>query len=273
MNYRHAFHAGNFADCMKHALLFWIFRAMQKKLGGVFVLDTHAGAAVYDLAATPPGPEGEWRGGIGRIGPAAAPVLAEWRGFAMAGSHYRGSPALLAAMLRPQDRLACCELRAEEAAELKRRLRRQRAEVHVRDGWLALGALLPPTGDLRRALVLIDPPYEEEEDYARLAEGLALAQKRFPAAVLAGWYPVKQRARVRTLHADVCARGLRDVLAAELWLREPIDPARLAGCGLLVANAPWGFAGAAKDMLAALLGLLGDGGADAATVVERLADE
>ncbi len=273
MNYRHAFHAGNFADCVKHALLFQLFQAMQQKPGGVFVLDTHAGAGLYDLAATPPGPEGEWRHGIGRIGLAASPLLAQWRRVALAEGRYRGSPALFAALLRPQDRLACCELHAEDAAVLKRRLGRQGAEVHQRDGWQALKALLPPPRGLRRALVLIDPPYEEEEDYTRLAQGFALAQRRFPSAVLAGWYPVKQRARVRSLQAQVQECGVRDVLAAELWLREPLDPARLSGCGLLLANVPWSFAAGVRETLTALLGLLGTGERGETVIVERLSDE
>jgi 23S rRNA (adenine2030-N6)-methyltransferase len=273
MNYRHAFHAGNFADCMKHALLFWLLRAMQRKPAGVFVLDTHAGAGLYDLAATVPGPEGEWRQGIGRIGPASAPVLAEWRALALAGNRYRGSPALLAALLRQQDRLACCECVAEEAAALRRRLRGPAVAVHCRDGWQALAALLPPAGGLKRALVLIDPPYEDEADYARLAAGFARARQRMPAAVLAGWYPVKQRARVRALQAAIREHGVRDVVAAELWLREPLDPARLAGCGLLVANPPWGFDTAARENLTALRAALGNGETGEAALVQRLTDE
>ena len=271
MNYRHAFHAGNFADCMKHALLVWLLRALQRKPGGVFVLDTHAGAGRYDLVRRPGRahrrmarrhrpPARRPAGGAGRL-------LSLVRDCGL----YPGSPVLIEALLRPQDRLACCELHPEDHAALRAAMAGGGAAVHRRDAWEALGALLPPPAGLRRALVLIDPPYEAADEFARLAAGLLRGHARFATGVFAAWYPIKHRAPVRAFHTAIRDSGLRDVVAAELWLRAPLDPARLNGCGLLVVNPPFGFEAAAARILAALLARLGTGEAGQGVSVERLA--
>jgi 23S rRNA (adenine2030-N6)-methyltransferase len=273
VNYRHAFHAGNFGDCMKHALLVWLMRALQRKPAGVFVLDTHAGAGRYDLGAGPAERTGEWRSGIGRLLEAPPPALGDYVTLVRECGLYPGSPVLLNALLRPADRLACCELHPDEHAALRAALAGRGVAVHRRDAWEALGALLPPPGGLRRALVLIDPPFEADDEFTRLAAGLAKGHGRFPSGVFAAWYPIKHRAPVRAFHAAVRESGLSDVVAAELWIREPLDAARLNGCGLLVANPPWGFEVAAPEILAALLAALGDGEAGRGVALERLADE
>jgi 23S rRNA (adenine2030-N6)-methyltransferase len=140
MNYRHAFHAGNFADCVKHALLVWLVRAMQRKEAGLFILDTHAGIGAYDLTSEAATRTGEWRAGIGRLVDAPPGALADYVGLVKASDSYPGSPALVRALLRPQDRLVCCELHREDVATLRRRFARDRqVEVHHRDGWEALG--------------------------------------------------------------------------------------------------------------------------------------
>lgn len=276
MNYRHAFHAGNFADCLKHALLVWLLRALQKKPAGVFVLDTHAGAGRYDLSSDPAERTGEWRAGIARLLTSPPPVLADYVSLVQDCGLYPGSPVLIDALLRPQDALACCELHPEDSAALHRALARKGPEspiaVHRRDGWEALGALLPPPHH-RRALVLIDPPYEAPDEYERLAAGLRLGLRRFPTGVFAAWYPVKHLAPVHALRGALREAGLRDLVAAQLWLREPLDPARLNGCGLLVAHPPWGFEAAAQAILAALLERLGSGEPGQGIAVERWADE
>ncbi len=165
MNYRHAFHAGNFADCMKHALLVWLLDAMQRKPGGVFVLDTHAGIGRYDLAGPEAQRTGEWQGGIGRLLDDPPDALKRYIALVHALGLYPGSPALIRAMLRPQDRLACCELHPEDAIALRRLFARDpQVAVHQRDAWEAIGALLPPAQ--KRALVLIDPPYEQPDEFA-----------------------------------------------------------------------------------------------------------
>ena len=273
MNYRHAFHSGNFADGMKHALLVWLLRAMQRKPAGVFVLDTHAGAGRTDLSAGPAERTGEWRAGIGRLLDDPPPALADYVGLVRDCGLYPGSPVLAEALLRPQDRLACCELHPEEHAALRAVMAGGGAAVHRRDAWEALGALLPPPAGLRRALVLIDPPYEAADEFSRLAAGLLRGHARFPTGVFAAWYPVKHRAPVRAFHTAMRESGIADIMAAELWLREPLDPARLNGSGLLVVNPPFGFEAAAQGLLAALLGRLGTGEAGQGIAVERIADE
>jgi 23S rRNA (adenine2030-N6)-methyltransferase len=317
VNYRHEFHAGNFADCVKHALLVALLRALQRKPGPLFVLDTHAGAGHYDLrgerasrtneAATGilrllgGSPEGPRRGPVraradalavgrdtARIGgdvttniPGTATLhhatsaagsvgvledyLARVRGLGL----YPGSPELTRSLLRPDDRLACCELHPEELVSLRRLFRGDnQVAVHQRDGWEALKALLPPVQ--KRGLVLIDPPYEDHLEFAHLAQGLALARGRFGAGVLAAWYPIKNRARER---AFFDALTLRDVIACEFTLREPVDPARLNGCGLLIVNPPYEFERQAQVILDTLMDRLGHGEPGQAALVTRLADE
>ena len=180
-------------------------------------------------------------------------------------------PRLIRALLRPDDRLACCELHPEDHAALARLLGRDRqVAVHLRDGWEALGALLPPAQ--KRGLVLMDPPYEVPGEFDRVLAGLRSASSRFGTAVLAAWYPIKHRSPVTTFLEGVRLSGLRDCVAVEVWLREPTDPNRLNGCGLLVRNPPWGFEAAAADILAALLGRL-ETGAGAGSGVVRVTDE
>lgn len=272
MNYRHAFHAGNFADCMKHALLLWLIEAMQQKPAPIFVLDTHAGAGTYDLESAEARRTGEWRAGIDRLLESPPGPLAAYVRLVRRLGLYPGSPALIRAMLRPDDRLACCELHPEEAFELRRRFARDpQVAVHRRDGWEALNALLPPKE--RRGLVLLDPPFEDPQEFSRLAHALAAAQARFRSGVFAAWYPVKHRAPVRGFHTMLQQSGIPDMVAAELLLREPVDPTRLNGCGLVVVNPPFPFEQAAPGILAALLDRLRPSLHEGETRVVRLTQE
>jgi 23S rRNA (adenine2030-N6)-methyltransferase len=272
MNYRHAFHAGNFADCVKHALLLWLLNALRRKPTPFFALDTHAGAGAYDLDTGPAERTGEWRGGIGRLLEDTPEILADYVGLVRNLGLYPGSPALIRAQLRPGDRLACCELHEEEYAALRHRfVRDQQVGVHHRDGWEALSALLPPAE--RRGLVLIDPPYEATDEFDRLMNGLRTGHARFATGVFAAWYPIKHRAPSRRFLTAVADSRLRDVLAAELWLRAPLDPARLNGCGLLVINPPFRFEEEAPAILAALLDRLGGRETGEGTALTRLTDE
>jgi 23S rRNA (adenine2030-N6)-methyltransferase len=299
VNYRHAFHAGNFGDCVKHALLVWMLRAMQRKPAPVFVFDTHGGAGRYDLSTGPATRTGEWRAGIGRLLDHPPEVLADYVGLvwelgaapspqpAPAGggggsvdslspcgrafgqgpepgqgsqrlARYPGSPALIRALPRADDRLACSDLHPEDYATLRKLFARDPCvAAHHRDAWEALGALLPPPGGLRRALVLIDPPYEAPDEFDQVLAGLKRGHRRFPSAVFAVWYPIKHRSPVRTFRDGLAASGIRDVVAAELWLREPLEPSRLNGCGLAVINPPFGFVYAAREILSGLLIRLG----------------
>ena len=272
MNYRHAFHAGNVGDCVKHALLVWLLRALQRKPAGLFVLDTHAGIGHYDLAGGPAARTGEAAAGILRLLADPPAALADYVGLVQGLGLYPGSPAIARALLRPQDRLACCELHPEDFATLRREFSGDRqVAVHFRDAWEALRGLLPPPE--RRGLILVDPPYEASDEFFRLADGLRLGHGRFPSGVFAAWYPIKHRAPVRAFHTALRDGGISDIVAAELWLREPLDAARLNGCGLLVINPPYRFEAEAPPILAALLERLGSREPGEGFSVERITDE
>ncbi len=273
MNYRHAYHAGNFADCTKHALLVWLLRALARKPAPFTVLDSHAGLGRYDLQADPAQRTGEWQTGIARLLADPPPALADYLGVIQAEGLYPGSPAIIRALLRPDDRLVCCELHTEDAAVLRREFRNDPAvAVHARDGWAALGALLPPPG-FKRGLVLIDPPYEQPDEHARAVAGLRTVAARFPTAVAVAWYPIKHYAPVRLLHEAVRLGGLRDVVAAELWLRDPTDPTRLNGNGLLVRNPPYLWDTEWPPILDALLRSLGNREPGEGVRLQRLTGE
>jgi 23S rRNA (adenine2030-N6)-methyltransferase len=270
MNYRHAYHAGNPADCVKHTLLVLLVRALTAKPKPLFVLDTHAGIGHYDLTGTEAAKTGEFRAGIARLRADPPAALADFIDLTGDANHYPGSPALIRALLRPQDRLALCELHQDDSATLKYRFGRDpQVQVHRRDGYQALTALLPPPE--RRALVLIDPPFEQPDEFATLAAALDAAWRKFPSAVYAAWYPVKHRAPVRDLFDDLASRRITDVIACEVMFRPPLDPARLNGCGVLIVNPPYGFEATARPSLTALHQALGEPGGS--INITRLADE
>ncbi len=272
MNYRHAFHAGNFGDCVKHAVLVWLLRALMRKPGPVFVLDTHAGVGRYDLRDGPAARTGEWRNGIARLVDDPPDALADYVRLVGSIGLYPGSPAIIRALLRPDDSLTCCELHPDDAVALRRCFAHDRqVAVHHRDGWEALGALVPPKQ--RRGLVLIDPPFEDPREFAELASGLAVGHARFATGVFVAWYPIKHRAPVRTFMTALRESGMRDVVAAELCLREPVDPTRLNGCGLLVINPPYRFEQDVPPILDALLDRLGNREAGEGLMIARVVDE
>ena len=268
MNYRHAFHAGNFADCVKHALLVWLLAALARKPAGFAVLDTHAGLGEYDLSSPEAQRTGEWRGGIGRLRGISDGPLAQYLALVPDAERYPGSPAIARALLRPQDRLLLNELHPEDHATLKRAFRG--IAVHKRDAHEAARALTPFPE--KRGLVLLDPPFEAPDEYDRLAETLAAVWKRARGHVQAAWYPIKHMAPVHAFHHAIRQAGIRDVIAAEFWLREPLDAARLNGCGLLVVNPPFGFEAEGGAILAALQAALADDPA-AGWRMARITDE
>ena len=240
------------------------------------VLDTHAGVGRYDLGGAEAERTGEWRGGIGRLlavrdsGLSQPEGIGDFLGLIDRLGLYPGSPAIIQALLRPQDRLVCCELHPEDHAALRAVMRGEaQVSTHLRDGYEAMRAFLPPRE--RRALVLIDPPYETPDEFTRLAEALHQACGKFPSGTFAAWYPIKSRAPARAFHAAIAETGIRDVVAAELLLREPIDPDRLNGCGLLVVNPPWRFMDEVAPMLASLAAILA--GDEGAVRVVRIVEE
>jgi 23S rRNA (adenine2030-N6)-methyltransferase len=257
MNYRHGYHAGNFADVLKHLALCELLRLLTAKDKNLFVLDTHAGAGGYDLAGDAARRTREAGDGVLRLMslpraglPAAAArylaaVSAYDRKFGPVGAglrRYPGSPRLVRAMLRPGDRYIACELHPAEALALKREFAGDRAvEVRQADGYHALKALLPPIE--RRGLVLIDPPFEAPDELGRLQRALKQALRRFATGCYAIWYPIKDEAAV---FAGSLV-GLKAV-TLELQLASPPD-GKLAACGLAVINPPWKFAEAMDEAL------------------------
>ena len=270
MNYRHAYHAGNHADCLKHAMLVWLVRALQRKSAPFCVLDMHAGAGRYDLGGAAAMRTGEWVSGIGRLLEQPVPALADYVALVNSLGLYPGSPMLTRALLRPDDRLICCELHPEEHAALQRLFNRDlQVAVHRRDAREAVSGLLPPA--FRRGLVLLDPPYEEHAEFEAVTAALVTAQRRFPTGVLCAWYPIKHRAPVRSFLDGLRDAGLRDVVTAELLLRPPLNPTTLNGSGLVVVQPPYRFEEEASGILSALHDRLQDseGGFD----IQRLTDE
>lgn len=262
MNYRHAYHAGGFADVLKHALLAWMIERLKRKEKPFCVLDTHAGIGRYDLRAEPAQKTREFEHGIARLFDAPPdadldPYLATVRRLNPDGRlrWYPGSPELARALLRRGDRLLLCELHPDDARTLRRACAHDaRVRVERMDGYLALKALLPPHE--RRGLVLIDPSFEAPDEFARIVRGLRHALRRWATGTYAVWYPVKDRAPVSAFHAQAAALAA-EALVVELLLRPDDDPETLNGCGLLVINPPWQLDGAARRVLPRLLARLG----------------
>ena len=272
MNYRHAYHAGNFADCFKHALLVALLDGLARKPTSYFVLDTHAGAGEYDLDADAARRTAEADTGIRHLLERPHPALARYVGLVAQRRLYPGSPSLIRSVARPADRLACCELYPDDARALRRLFRHDpKVEVHERSGWEALGALLPPRE--KRGLVFIDPPFEARDEFLKLAGGIARGHARFSHGVFAAWYPIKQMAAVRGLHASIKSSGIPDVIAVELHLRATTSADRLNGCGMIVVNPPYQFPDQARSIADAVLQGLGATEPGAETAVIRLSDE
>ena len=270
MNYRHIYHAGNFADVMKHALLLRLLAAMRRKPKPFLVFDTHAGIGRYDVTSEQAEKTGEWREGVGRLLEAPPSALAEYAETVRRLGLYPGSPVFAAEALRPGDRLLACELHPEDAATLRRIMRAyENVAVHERDGYEALGAFLPPPE--KRALVLVDPPFERTDEFSAAATALAKASKKFPGGVYVLWYPVKHRAPTREFFEALRLAGIKDVIAAEFLRRPDNDPTRLNGAGLAIINPPFGFETEASPILAACVTAFGEAGASAA--IERVINE
>ena len=270
MNYRHAFHAGGFVDVVKHLILTRLIEYLKLKPAAFRVIDTHAGIGRYDLAGDAAARSPEWRDGIARLlarplpdaaAALAKPYLDVVRGENPGGglAVYPGSPLLVRKLLRPQDRLFAIELHPEDAAALRTVFA---GDVQTRvielDGWLALGAQLPPKE--KRGLVLVDPPFEAEGEFERLVEGLVKAHKRFSAGVFALWYPLKDvRARDAFVGA-LAATGIPKMLRIELMVRAPATPPRLFGTGMIVVNPPFTLEADLRVLLPALVPILAEGG-------------
>ena len=264
MNYRHAFHAGNFADVVKHAVLARIIAHLKEKPAAFRVIDTHAGAGLYDLAGPEASRTGEWRDGVGKLlaaklEPAGCDLLAPYLDAIAAFNAgplkvYPGSPVLLQRWLRPQDRLVACEKEPNAARALIARLRGdRRAKAVAIDGYTALNAYVPPKE--RRGLVLIDPPFEQPDEFDALARGLAAAHRKWPTGIYALWYPGKDARETEGFSRRLSQLGIPRTLQGELVL-----PARegLRGSGLILVNPPWRLESEIAVLLPALLSVLTD---------------
>jgi 23S rRNA (adenine2030-N6)-methyltransferase len=266
MNYRHAFHAGNFADVLKHVVLTRILVHLLKKEAPFRVIDTHAGAAMYDLTGPEAARSGEWKNGIARVIDAQfdgaleellEPYLAVIRATNTSGNltRYPGSPALTASFLRKDDRLIACELEPKAAIELSRYVRKdKRIKAIEIDGWTALAAYIPPKE--RRGLVLIDPPFEETGEFRRLADALVAAHRKWPEGIYLAWYPVKDARDTAALAHMLERSGIGKILRAELNIADP-GAEGLRGSGLIAINPPWTLESELKAILPALSAALG----------------
>ncbi|HWY63494.1 MAG TPA: 23S rRNA (adenine(2030)-N(6))-methyltransferase RlmJ [Rhizomicrobium sp.] len=250
MNYRHAFHAGNFADVVKHIALVHILLHLRKKQTPFAVIDSHAGRGLYDLASEEALRTGEAANGIERLRGLTGPeALNRYLALVEEGGEkaYPGSPLLAAKLLRPQDRLAALEKHPEEAAILKKVLspfRKARAEEG--DGYARLAALLPLPE--RRGLVLIDPPFEAPDEFETAAEAVGDALRRFATGIFMLWYPIKSPAAARAFCGEVLAAGAGKALNIEIGIEA--DDSKLARAGLLVLNPPFGLDTAMNEILA-----------------------
>jgi 23S rRNA (adenine2030-N6)-methyltransferase len=287
MNYRHAYHAGNFADVVKHAVLALVLAHLSKKEAAWRFIDTHAGPGATDLSADQPARTGEWRDGIGRIAvhlglkplpgsdiaaaPAPAPpvraALAPYAQALLAANPdgvlrtYPGSPQIARALARRQDRLTLCEIHPEDGAALRARFAGdQNVKAIEIDGWLALGAFVPPKE--RRGVVLVDPPFEEPGEFERLVDGLVKAHQRWPTGIYCLWHPIKDEAAVAAYERALRATSIPKILFAELFIRER-PGTTFDGCGLAIVNPPYMLEANLRAMLPYLSQILAQGpGAD-----------
>jgi 23S rRNA (adenine2030-N6)-methyltransferase len=276
MNYRHAFHAGGFADVIKHVVLVRILTYLQDKQAPFRVIDTHAGAGLYDLTGEEARRGGEWLTGVARLMQARfsestalllKPYLDIVRAFnpQRGLEAYPGSPLIARALLRPQDRLTACEVEPNARKRLIDALRRDtQARVVDLDGWVALPAFVPPNE--RRGLILIDPPYEQKDEFERMAEGFAEAFAKWPTGMYLMWYPVKSRRATDNLARHVAgvvgaAATPGKCLRLEFSVAPQAAEPRLTSAGVLIVNPPWTLAGELRAILPELEKPLGRGGA------------
>lgn len=262
MNYRHAFHAGNFADVFKHAILARLVEYLKRKEGAFRVIDTHAGIGLYDLQASEATRTGEWQDGISRLkvgsvsaeaGALLAPYLSAIAAANPDGKlrFYPGSPWVTRQLLRKQDRLSAVELHPQDAATLQARFGGDhQVRVIELDGWLALGAHVPPKE--RRGLVLVDPPFEQPGEFMRMIDGLAAAYKRWPGGIYAFWYPIKDIAAVEAYRAALAAAGIPKILDTWLTVRRPFPESGLVGSGMTIVNPPFTLQAELEIILPAL---------------------
>jgi 23S rRNA (adenine2030-N6)-methyltransferase len=282
MNYRHGFHAGNFADVFKHVLLTRLLIYLGRKDAPFRVIDTHAGEGAYDLSSEEAERSGEWRAGVARL--AGAEMDASLRDLLSAyldavgpldedgrPALYPGSPLIARRLMRRNDRAIFCELRPDAFETLQARFARDKSvKTILIDGYKGLSAFTPPKE--RRGLVLIDPPFEQRGEFRAMFEAFRDAHRKWPTGIYALWHPVKDIAETSAFHADLRASGVRRVLRLELSVAHPREGERLRRTGLIVINPPYIFEEEARAILPFLAERLAQG-EGAAFEIEWLAGE
>ena len=256
MNYRHSFHAGNSADVVKHSLLIALVRALQQKQGALTLIDTHAGCGLYDLDGEQAQRTGEAAQGVLRALADPNPLLDDYRAAVQAvnvGAEprlYPGSPQFLAQLLRPQDLLILNEKHPEDADALRGAMRGTPAAVHERDAYELWLAMLPTrTG---RGVMVVDPPYEQTDERARITATLAAAHRKWAHGVTVIWYPLKDRATHQRWKDKLRTLGIPKFLSVEHWLYDADRPGIYNGAGLFIVNPPYAFIQALPPLLEAL---------------------
>ncbi len=256
MNYRHSFHAGNSADVVKHSLLIALVRALQHKQGALTLIDTHAGCGLYDLGGEEAGRTGEAVQGVLRAFADPSPLLDDYRaavGAVNAGAEprlYPGSPRILAQLLRPQDALILNEKHPEDVQALRGAMRGTKAAVHERDAYEFWLAMLPTRTP--RGVVVVDPPYEQTDERARIAATLAAANRKWAHGVTVIWYPLKDRATHERWKVQLRKLGIPKMLWVEHWLYDSDQPGIYNGAGLFIVNPPYAFTQSLPPLLEAL---------------------
>lgn len=258
MNYRHIFHAGNFADVLKHTILCMLLEHLKKKDKGFLYLDTHAGIARYTLTSDIAQKTCEYLNGIAKIYHLATcpPAIKTYQNIVRAFNdnndmlqYYPGSPQIAAALLRPQDHMILAELHPEDVQTLKSEFAgNQQVAVHHIDGYQSIKAFLPPkTG---RGLILIDPPFEAKDEFTKIADTLTLAAKRFPQGIYAIWFPIKDLNHVKNFVFKIKELELKDGLFIKFAIGKLPEEAGLTSCGMLILNAPWKFSDELQPVIA-----------------------
>lgn len=258
MNYRHDFHAGNFADVFKHIFLTRALLYLGGKPAAFRYLETHAGSGLYDLSGPEAERTSEWRGGIGRLAamqppPEGGELIAPYLAVALPllealKPRYPGSPAIARALLRPSDRIIFCELHPQARQALRGFLGKdRRAKLIEIDGYAGLKAFLPPVE--RRGLILIDPPFEDVGEFDRLAGALESGWRKWADGVYMVWYPVKDHSQVEAFARRLKESGIRSMLRLELQIDAAASRRSLTRCGLIIINPPFRLEAEAKIIL------------------------
>jgi len=277
MNYRHSFHAGNSADVVKHSLLIALVRALQQKQGALTLIDTHSGCGLYDLYGEQAQRTGEAAQGVLRAFADTNPLLDDYRAAVQAvnvGAEprlYPGSPQFLAQLLRPQDVLVLNEKHPEDARALRSAMRGTPAAVHERDAYELWLAMLPTrTG---RGVVVVDPPYEQTDERARITATLAAAHRKWAHGVTVIWYPLKDRATHVRWKEKLRRLGIPKFLSVEHWLYDADQPGIYNGAGLFIVNPPYAFTQALPPLLEALRAALAPDGHGGEITADWLDDQ